>query len=138
MACTHACSHGMKCELRTDYFCLELQSAIEKLSPSLRTFCLLPPPSVLPSLPYTLPPFTLISIPLSFLTCLLTHFLTYLRPFFRVLSQLSDLDPCVLNALCAACTVGSEEALSAGNCSGYALTSLLSNTEQGMFFPNGG
>lgn len=59
-------------------------------------------------------------------------------PLFRVLSQLPDLDPSIINALSAACTIGAEEALSASNCSGYALTSLLSNTEQGMFFPNGG
>jgi hypothetical protein len=49
-----------------------------------------------------------------------------------------DLDYAVYNVLAGACTVGADEALRAHDCSGYALATLLSNTEQGMFYPQGG
>jgi hypothetical protein len=49
-----------------------------------------------------------------------------------------DLDPTVYNVLAGACTVGADEALRARDCSGYALATLLSNSEQGMFYPQGG
>ena len=56
----------------------------------------------------------------------------------RILSMVPDLDQSLCNVLSAACTVGAEEALSAQSCSGYALAALLSNSEQGMFYPRGG
>ena len=61
-----------------------------------------------------------------------------IKIFCRILSRIPDLEDSISNILSAACTVGAEEALNAGDLSGYSLAALVTNSEQGMFYPIGG